>query len=178
VRHVRKTAARLRFLAALGLACLALSACGAGAPVSSASPLAVRAISATDTPVPSPSATAAPRVQATVPPAPSPTPTTGPVTYTIDFGAERRDDVTLHVGQAIQLRLTTGPTSDWLSGVDDARVLRPMSAGGNGVYQAISPGTALLTAHVPYGCASVFPGRPCRNPEHGLWFQTRVYVVP
>jgi hypothetical protein len=118
--------------------------------------------------MPAPTATLAP---------PAPTPTAGPVAFTLDFTVERRDDVTLHVGQSLQLKLTSGPTGDWLSGVDDARVLRPMSPAGNGIYQAIAPGTALVTAHVPFGCANVTPAVPCRNPEHGLWFQTRVYVL-
>jgi hypothetical protein len=109
---------------------------------------------------------------------PSPTPTLAPVVYTLDFGVERRDDLRMRVGQALQLKLTTGPTSDWLSGVDDARVLRPVSPTGSGIYQAVAPGTALLTAHVLQGCADVAPKVRCRNPEHGLWFQTRVYVMP
>lgn len=121
------------------------------------------------TPAVSPSPTAIP---------PAPTPTTAPVTFTLDFTVERRDDVTLHVGQALRLELTQGPTGDWLSGVDDARVLRPMAPDGKGIYQAIAPGTALLTAHVLSGCANVMPAAPCRNPEHGLWFQTRIYVLP
>lgn len=156
---------------------LAMAACGGAAPTPSSGPLQVHAISATATSMPTaePSATA---VAPTATPLPSPTPTAGPVVVTLDFGTERRDDVTLHVGQALQLKLTTGPTSDWLSGVDDARVLRPMSPDGNGIFQAIVPGTALLTAHVPQGCANVLPASPCRNPEHGLWFQTRVYVLP
>jgi hypothetical protein len=108
---------------------------------------------------------------------PPPTPTAAPVAFTLAFTVERRDDVTLHVGQALQLKLTSGPTGDWLSGVDDVRVLRPMSPAGNRIYQAMAPGTALVTAHVPFGCANVTPAVPCRNPEHGLWFQTRVYVL-
>lgn len=94
----------------------------------------------------------------------------------LDFSSERRD-VTIHVGQAIQLDLKIDPTSNWISGVDDARVLAPVSPNGTGLYQALAPGTALLTAHVPNGCAKVpFPA-PCK-PELGLWFQTRVYVEP
>lgn len=153
-----------------------LAGCGGSVAVSSSSSLQVYAVSATATAAPAATATPVPAATATAI-VPSPTPTTAPITYTLEFSAERKDDVTLRVGQAIQLRLTTGSTSDWLSGVDDARVLRPMSPDGNGVYQAMMPGTALLTAHALYGCARVTPGVPCRNPEHGLWFQTRVNVV-
>jgi hypothetical protein len=157
---------------------LVLAGCGASTAPQASSGVRVYASSATATPLPSPAATAPPPLPSAAPAAPLPTPTAGPVVFTLDFTTERRDDVTLHVGQALRLALTQGPTSDWLSGVDDARVLRPMSPDGNGVYQAIAPGTALLTAHVPQGCANVSPTAPCRNPEHGLWFQTRVYVVP
>ena len=156
---------------------LSLAACGSAGPVASPNALQLYAVSGTATavPRPAPSATAAP--PAPTPVVPAPTPTAGPVVFTLDFGAERKDDVTLRVGQSLQLKLAQGPTSDWLSGVDDARVLRPMAPDGNGIYQAIAPGTALLTAHVPFGCANVAPNVPCRNPEHGLWFQTRVWVV-
>ena len=91
------------------------------------------------------------------------------------FTNERRDYI-MHVGQAIRLELSSGPTSDWISGVDDARVLYPVSPAASGVYQAIAPGTALVTAHVPFGCANVNVSAPCK-PERGLWFQTRVYVL-
>ena len=101
----------------------------------------------------------------------------GPVVYDLDFGSYRHDVLTLHVGQAVRFTLSRGPTSDWLSGVDDARVLRPMSPSGNGVYQAITPGTALITAHVPFSCANRAPAVPCQNPEHGFWYQQRVYVT-
>jgi len=99
------------------------------------------------------------------------------VVLNLDFTAYRHDVVTLRVGQALQLNLSQGPTSDWLSGVDDATVLRPVSAAGSGVYQAMAPGTALLTAHYRYGCANTTPGVPCKTPEDGLWFQMRVYVL-
>lgn len=158
--------------------CLCLAGCGGISEQAQPSATRIYASSSTATPVPTPSvASAAPTAAATQPP-PRPTPTLGPVAYTIDFGAERRDDVTLHVGQALHLLVSSGPVSDWFSGVDDARVLRPMSPDGNGVYQAAAPGTALLTAHVLQGCARVGSSVPCTNPEHGLWFQTRVYVVP
>jgi hypothetical protein len=137
----------------------------------------VYAISASATPTPNLVVSPAAPAPAFTPIPPAPTPTAGPVVFTLDFTTERRDDVTLRVGQAIQLKLTSGPTGDWLSGVDDARVLRPMAPGGNGVYQAMAPGSALVTAHVPFGCANVTPAAPCKNPEHGLWFQTRVYVL-
>lgn len=61
--------------------------------------------------------------------------------------------------------------------MDDARVLAPMAPTGNGVYQAIIPGKALVTAHVPTGCANMTPAAPCR-PANGLWFQMRVTVEP
>jgi hypothetical protein len=96
---------------------------------------------------------------------------------TLDFASYRHDVVTLRVGQALKLDLMQGPTSDWLSGVDDATVLRPMAPEGSGVYQAAAPGTALLTAHLLYGCANRAPSVPCRTPEDGLWFQMRVHVV-
>ena len=156
---------------------LVLSGCGAAAGAPQASGFRIYASSATATPVPPPVVTAPPAAPSATPVVPAPTPTAGPVVFTLDFTTERRDDVTLHVGEALRLALTQGPTSDWLSGVDDARILRPMSPDGNGVYQAMAPGTALLTAHMPQGCANVTPAAPCRNPEHGLWFQTRVYVV-
>ncbi len=165
-------------LRVLGPACLLLlTACGAAAPLASG---VGRIYAVSEAATPAPSATrAAPSVAPTAVPAPlSPTPTLAPLVYTLDFGVERRDDLRMRVGEALQLKLTTGPTSDWLSGVDDARVLRPVSPAGSGVYQAVAPGTALLTAHVLQGCANVAPNVPCRNPEHGLWFQTRVYVLP
>jgi hypothetical protein len=166
-----------RFFAALRMTLLLFVAgCGATQSQPSDGSLQVYAISATDTPQPTPVATATLVPSPTKMP-PSPTPTLGPLAYTLDFATERRDDVTLHVGQVVELRLTTGPASDWLSGVDDARVLRPMSPDGNGVYQAMIPGTALLTAHVPQGCANLIPGARCKNPEVGLWYQTRVYVI-
>jgi hypothetical protein len=156
---------------------IGLAGCSSASPAASPSPLQVYAVSGTATPEPiaptSPTAAAA----TATPVAPVPTPTAGPVVFTLDFSAERKDDVTLHVGQALQLKLMQGPTADWLSGVDDARVLRPMAPDKNGIYQAMAPGTALVTAHVPFGCANVTPNVPCRNPEHGLWFQTRVWVV-
>jgi hypothetical protein len=158
------------------LAGLSLAGCGSAQPPATPAQLKVYAVSAAATPQPTASPRAVPS-PTPVPASPSPTPTAGPVVYTLDFSVERRDDVTLRVGQAIQLRLTNGPTSDWLSGVDDARILRPMSPDGTGIFQAMAPGTALVTAHVPHGCANV-PGSPCTNPEHGLWFQTRVYVLP
>ncbi|MFI5268504.1 MAG: hypothetical protein ACHQ7M_14120 [Chloroflexota bacterium] len=161
----------------LAVLVLALAGCGVATPAASQSGLQVHAISASATPVPSPSISPAAATPAATPIPPAPTPTAGPVVFTLDFTIERRDDVTLRVGQAIQLKLTSGPTGDWVSGVDDARVLRPMAPDGNGVYQAVAPGSALVTAHVPFGCANVTPAGPCRNPEHGLWFQTRVYVL-
>ena len=154
-----------------------LTACGTAAPAANGGGR-IYAVSESATPLPAPIRSVALAAPTATPAPPSPTPTAGPVLFTLDFTAERKDDVTLRVGQALQLKLTSGPTSDWLSGVDDARVLRPMSPAGNGVYQAVAPGTALVTAHVPQGCANVSPNVPCRNPEHGLWFQTRVYVLP
>ena len=94
----------------------------------------------------------------------------------VTFATERRD-YTLHVGDAIRLDLTSGPSGDWISGVDDARVLAPASPASNGIYQAMTTGTTLLTAHVLYGCGNVTPLVPCK-PERGLWYQTRVYVLP
>jgi hypothetical protein len=158
------------------LAALALAGCGAGAP--SAPPgLQVYAISATQTPPPAVVESGTPPQPTATPEAPRPAPTAGPVVFTLDFSAERKDDVTLRVGEALRLELAQAPTGDWLSGVDDARVLRPVAPDGSGVYQAVAPGTALLTAHSLYGCANVTPNVPCRNPEHGFWFQLRVWVV-
>jgi hypothetical protein len=160
------------------LAGLSLTGCGAaGGPASSAAGVQVYAISGTATAVPTVAATATVAAQSPTATVISPTPTAGPVVYTLDFRTDRRDDVTLRVGQALQLQLTNGPTGDWLSGSDDARVLRPMRPDGNGVFQAVAPGSALLTAHVPFGCANVTPAVPCKNPERGLWFQTRIFVV-
>ena len=137
------------------------------------------AISSTATPEPAPELpTPEPTVAPTLEPQPAATPTPGPIVYTLDFRSYRHDFVRLHVGQALQLDVMRGPTSDWLSGVDDARVLRPMAPDGSGVYQAMAPGTALLTAHLLYGCANIAPAVPCKTPEDGLWFQMRVYVLP
>lgn len=97
---------------------------------------------------------------------------------TLDFKSYRHDVVQLRVGQALKLDLMEGPTSDWLSGVDDATVLRPMAPDGSGIYQAVAPGTALLTAHLLYGCAKTTPSVPCKTPEDGLWYQMRIYVQP
>ncbi len=157
---------------------LALALAGCGAVAAPADGARVYAVSSPPAAASSPAASPSPVPAATPVAPPSPTPTTGPVVFTLDFTVERRDDLTLRVGQAMQLKLTSGPTSDWLSGVDDARVLRPMTPIGNGIFQAMAPGTALVTAHVPQGCANVSPAARCRNPEHGLWFQTRVYVLP
>jgi len=108
--------------------------------------------------------------------APAPTATPGPIAYVVTFATDRQN-YTLHVGDAIRLELTSGPSGDWMSGVDDARVLAPMSPQANGLYQAMAPGTTLLTAHVMYGCANVTTAVHC-SPENGLWYQTRVYVLP
>lgn len=156
-----------------------LAGCGAaptGAGLSPSPGLQVFATSATSTPRPAPAVhvTTAPVRPTAV--APTPTVTPAAITYVIPFTTERRD-YTLHVGDAIQLELTSGPSGDWMSGVDDARVLAPISAQANGVYQAVNPGTTLLTAHVLYGCGNVATAVHC-SPEHGLWYQTRVYVLP
>jgi hypothetical protein len=137
----------------------------------------VFAASATRTPLPTAIVVATPAVAATASSQPAATPTLGPVVLDLDFSSERHDVVTLHVGQAVRFTLSQGPSSDWLSGVDDARVLRPMSPSGNGVFQAMAPGTALVTAHVLYGCANRSPAVPCKTPEDGLWFQMRVWVI-
>ncbi|HUZ76712.1 MAG TPA: hypothetical protein VMV93_03910 [Chloroflexota bacterium] len=109
-------------------------------------------------------------------PAATPTATPGPIAFVLDAGAERRD-VTMHVGQRVVLALSRGIVGDWISGVDDARVLAPVSSAANGIYQAMQPGVALLTAHIFLGCASVVPAEPC-HPEQGFWFQTQVTVLP
>src|SRR5947209_6794734 len=103
-----------------------LPACGSQPPDRSAPVLQVFAASSTATPEASPQATPAPVQPAPTARPPAPTPTLGAVAYTIDFSSERHDVLTLRVGQAIKLQLSSGPSSDWLSGVDDARVLAPM----------------------------------------------------
>jgi hypothetical protein len=160
------------------LLALSLAACGSAASQQTDEPLRVYAVSTTQTPLPSATAEpgSVPQAQAT-PAAPEPTPTMGPVIFNLDFRSYRHDYVTMQIGEALQLNLMQGPTSDWLSGVDNATVLRPMAADGSGIYQAVAPGTALLTAHLLHGCANASPAVPCRNPEHGLWFQMRVYVL-
>ncbi|MBV8084333.1 MAG: hypothetical protein JO247_05915 [Chloroflexi bacterium] len=162
----------------LGGAAFLLTGCGSAPSSAGPSPsgLQVFASSATQTPVPTPvvQITAAAAQPTAV--APTPTVTPGPLAYVVTFATERRD-YTLHVGDEIRLELTAGPSGDWMSGVDDVRVLAPMSPQANGVYQAIAPGTTLLTAHVLYGCANVTTAVHC-SPENGLWYQTRVYVLP
>ncbi|GEM_PF-3338022 len=161
------------------LAALTFAACGspaAGSLPSSSSALQVFAASSTATPAPTPQASAAPP-DPTATAKPTATVTPGPIAYVVDFTFERKE-LTLHVGQAIQLQLTSGPKGDWLSGVDDARVLLPISPADNGVYQAIAPGTTLVTANVPFGCANVTPATPCRPDNQSRLFQMRVYVLP
>ena len=169
---------RRSFAWLLAGAAFLLTGCGSAPSSAGPSPsgLQVFASSATQTPVPTPivQITAAAAQPTAV--APTPTVTPGPLAYVVTFATERRD-YTLHVGDEIRLELTAGPSGDWMSGVDDARVLAPMSPQANGVYQAIAPGTALLTAHVLYGCANVTTAVHC-SPENGLWYQTRVYVLP
>jgi hypothetical protein len=164
-------------VALCALAGALLAGCGAGGAAQGGGDLRVFAASATETPPPivAPADTAT--VAASASPPPAATPTLGPVVLDLDFSSERHDVVTLHVGQAVRFTLSQGPSSDWLSGVDDARVLRPMSPNGNGVFQAMAPGTALVTAHVLYGCANRSPAVPCKTPEDGLWFQMRVWVI-
>ena len=156
------------------LASVTLLGCGSS-PLSTQPSLRVFAASATETAVPT-AATATPLPSATAVATLAPTITPGPVAYVVDFTSERKE-LTLHVGDRILLQLTQGPRSDWMSGVDDARVLQPVGPQETGVYQAVALGTTLVTAHVPFGCANTLPARPC-NPETGLWMQMRVYVVP
>lgn len=173
---------RLHVRLALGglLLAILLSACGAASGAGGDQGLRVFTVSSTATPRPTsaPEQAGAPEAQPTPTAVPRPSPTLGPVVYSLDFSSYRHDVLTLHVGWAVEFTLTQGPSSDWLSGVDDARVLRPMAPDGSGVYQAVAPGTALVTAHVPLGCANRLPAVPCRTPEHGLWYQQRVYVLP
>ena len=168
---------RCKPLACASGAVLLLAACGGAAhPPAPRGGAQFYAISSTASA--SPTATAAPTLAATPRPVPAapPTPTPGPIAFVLDAGAERRD-VTMHVGQRVVLALSHGIVGDWISGVDDARVLAPVSSAANGIYQAMQPGVALLTAHIFLGCASVVPAEPCR-PEQGFWFQTQVTVLP
>ena len=117
----------------------------------------------------------------TAPTSPAPTLPSGPIAGFDVLVTDKDQDITVHVGQRIEVYLRQRPGLTTWNGLrtDDEAVLAPIPTGITAVrgvtiggFDAIAPGTASITAYATAACS---PGQAC--PMFAALFAVRVTVV-